>query len=166
MVLPAVILMARRHKFSSVSAATLRENAAGLGELGCGYVEQRGAGHQSQQWQVLIQLVQSGDGDDAVGVEQPVAEQDHETLLLNNQVLKRLVKVEYRSDQQGISITHIYRALIPKQSELFGNEQKCVLLLHMVEGELFLSSSGEPLPILSLSFMSFTTAGPVYGRIF
>lgn len=62
---------------SSVSVATLRQDAAGLGELGCGYIEQGGAGHQGQQRQVLLQLVQSGDRDDAIGVEQPVAEQDY-----------------------------------------------------------------------------------------
>lgn len=58
----------------SVSAASLRQDAAGLGELGRGDVEEGGARNQSQQRQVLFQLVQSGDGDDAVGVEQPVTE--------------------------------------------------------------------------------------------
>ena len=74
----------------SVSVATLRQDATGLSELGCGYVEQGGTWHQRQQRQVLLQLVQPGDRDDAVGVEQPVAEQDDQTLLLRNQVLKRL----------------------------------------------------------------------------
>lgn len=74
----------------SVSAASLRQDAAGLSELGRGDVEEGGARNQSQQRQVLLQLVQSGDGDDAVGVEQPVAEQDHQTLLLGNQTLEGL----------------------------------------------------------------------------
>lgn len=75
---------------SSVSVAALGQDAAGLGELGRGYVEEGGAGHEGQQRQVLLQLVQSGDGDDAVRVEQPVAEQDDQTLLLSHQVLERL----------------------------------------------------------------------------
>ena len=74
----------------SVSVAALRQDAAGLGELGCGYVKQGRTRHKGQQRQVLLQLVQSGDRDDAVCVEQPVAEQDHQTLLLSNQVLKGL----------------------------------------------------------------------------
>lgn len=74
----------------SVSIATLRQDEAGLRELGCGYVEQGRAGHEGQQRQVLFQLVQSGDRDYAIRVEQPVAEQDYKTLLLSNQVLKRL----------------------------------------------------------------------------
>lgn len=75
---------------SSVSVAALRQDATGLSELGCGYVEKGGTWHQRQQRQVLLQLVQPGDRDDAVCVEQPVAEQDNQTLLLSNQVLKRL----------------------------------------------------------------------------
>lgn len=73
-----------------MSVAALRQDAAGLCELGGGDVEEGGAWHQRQQRQVLLQLIQSRDGDDAVGVEQPVAEQHHQTLLLSNQVLKRL----------------------------------------------------------------------------
>lgn len=57
-----------------MSVAALRQDAAGLGELGGGDVEQGGTGHQGQQRQVLLQLVQSRDRDDAVRVEQPVAE--------------------------------------------------------------------------------------------
>lgn len=73
-----------------MSVTALGQDATGLGELGGGYVEQGGTRHEGQQRQVLLQLVQSGDGDDAVGVEQPVAEQDDQTLLLSNQVLKGL----------------------------------------------------------------------------
>lgn len=71
-----------------MSVAALGQDAAGLGELGCGDVEQGGPGHKGQQRQVLLQLVQSGDRDDAIRVEQPVAEQDDQTLLLSHQVLK------------------------------------------------------------------------------
>lgn len=74
----------------SVSVAALRQDAAGLGELCRGDVEQGRTGHEGQQRQILLQLVQSGDGDDAVRVEQPVAEQDDQTLLLSNQVFKGL----------------------------------------------------------------------------
>lgn len=73
-----------------MSTATLRQDSAGLSELGCGNVEEGRARNQSQQWQVLFQLVQPGDGDDAICMEQPVTEQDHQTLLLGNQVLERL----------------------------------------------------------------------------
>ncbi len=77
-------------RLCSVSVAALGQDAAGLRELGGGYVEQGGTWHEGQQRQVLLQLVQSGDGDDAIRVEQPVAEQDNQTLLLGNQVLKGL----------------------------------------------------------------------------
>lgn len=73
-----------------MAVAPLRQDAAGLGELGCGYVKQGRTRHQGQQRQVLLQLVQSGDRDDAVCMEQPVAEQDNQTLLLSYQVFKRL----------------------------------------------------------------------------
>lgn len=52
----------------SVAAAALRQDAAGLSELGCGDVKQSGPWHEGQKWQVLLQLVQPGDGDDAVCV--------------------------------------------------------------------------------------------------
>lgn len=74
----------------SVSVAALRQDAAGLGELGGGDVEQGGTWHEGQQRQVLLQLVQSRDRDDTVRMEQPVAEQHDQTFLLSNQVLKRL----------------------------------------------------------------------------
>lgn len=80
---------------SSVSVAALRQDAAGLRELGGGDVEEGGARHQGQQGQVLLQLVQPRDGDDPVCVEQPVAEQHHQTFLLSNQVLKRLRREEH-----------------------------------------------------------------------
>lgn len=74
----------------SVSAASLRQNAAGLCKLGRGDVEEGGTWNQSQQRQVLLQPVQAGDGDNAIGVQQPVTEEDDQTLLLGDQTLKRL----------------------------------------------------------------------------
>lgn len=73
-----------------MSIASLQEDAAGLSEFGCDDVKQSGSWHEGQQRQVLLQLVQSGDRDDAVSMQQPVAEQDNETFLLGNQILKRL----------------------------------------------------------------------------
>lgn len=73
-----------------MSTAAFREDAAGLSKFGCGNVKQGRAWHKGQQWQVLLQLVQSGDRDDAISMQQPVAKQDNETLLLGNQILKRL----------------------------------------------------------------------------
>lgn len=74
----------------SVSAASLRQDAAGLCKLGRGDVEEGGTRNQSQQRQVLLQPVQAGDGDNAVGMQQPVTEEDDQTLLLGDQTLKRL----------------------------------------------------------------------------
>lgn len=74
----------------SVSAASLGQDAAGLCKLGRGDVEEGGTWNQSQQRQVLLQPVQAGDGDNAVGVQQPVTEEDDQTLLLGDQTLKRL----------------------------------------------------------------------------
>lgn len=74
----------------SVSAASLRQDAAGLCKLGRGDVEKGGTYNQSQQRQVLLQPVQAGDGDNAIGVQQPVTEEDDQTLLLGDQALKRL----------------------------------------------------------------------------
>lgn len=74
----------------SVSTASLRQDAAGLCKLGRGDVEEGGTWNQSQQRQVLFQLVQAGDGDNAIGVQQPVTEEDDQTLLLGDQTLKRL----------------------------------------------------------------------------
>lgn len=86
-----------------MSAASLRQDAAGLGELGRGDVEEGGARDQSQQRQVLLQLVQAGDGDNAVGVEQPVAEQDDQALLLGDQTLEGLS--ERRASHRTVSLT-------------------------------------------------------------
>lgn len=71
-------------------AAALRQDPAGLGELGGGDVEEGGTRNQSQQRQRHLQLVQQGDGDDGVGVQQPVAEQNHQTLLLGHQSFEGL----------------------------------------------------------------------------
>lgn len=99
----------------SVSAASLRQDAAGLGELGRGDVEEGGARDESQQGQVLLQLVRSGDGDDAVGVEQPVTEQDDQTLLLGDQTLERLnqrkVEVLNLQCRHGPTITQIQKSV-------------------------------------------------------
>lgn len=83
-----------------MSTAALRQDAAGLGEFGCGYVEEGGARHEGQQRQILLQLVQLGDRDDAVCMEEPVAEQDDQTLLFSQQVLKRLRGTQRKSYNQ------------------------------------------------------------------
>lgn len=75
---------------SSVPAAALGQDAARLGELGRGDVEQGRSRYQSEQRQRQLQLVQQRDGDDAVAVKQPMAEQNHQALLLHHQSLKGL----------------------------------------------------------------------------
>lgn len=76
---------------TSVSIAALRQDSARLCKFCRGDVEEGGSGDKGQQRQILLQLVQPWNGDDAVSVEQPVAEQDDQTLLLGKQVLKRLL---------------------------------------------------------------------------
>lgn len=93
-----------------MSIASFQEDAAGLSEFGCDDVKQSGSWHEGQQRQVLFQLVQSGDRDDAVSMQQPVAEQDDETFLLGNQILKRLCSKEmgYGKSGQRREITHTH----------------------------------------------------------
>lgn len=71
-------------------AAALREDAGGLRELGRGDVEQCGSWNQSEQRQRQLQLIQQADGDDPVTVEQPMAEQNHQALLLGDKRLEGL----------------------------------------------------------------------------
>lgn len=72
------------------AAVGLGEDATGLCELGRSDVEQRGSWNQSQQRQGQLQLIQQADGDDPITVEQPVAEQNHQTLLLGDKRLEGL----------------------------------------------------------------------------
>lgn len=78
----------------SVPAAPFGQNPIGLRKLGSEQVKEGGARDQGQQRQVLLQLVQPGDGDDAIGVQQPMAEQHHQPLLLSDKVFERLRKGE------------------------------------------------------------------------
>lgn len=108
-----------------MSIASLQEDAAGLSEFGCDDVKQSGSWHEGQQRQVLFQLVQSGDRDDAVSMQQPVAEQDDETLLLGNQIFKRLCSKEmgYGKSGQRREITHTHVSF-QTQTNMCSNDSK------------------------------------------
>lgn len=104
----------------SVSIGPFWEYPWWFGKFCSEQVKQGWCRYQSQKRQVMFQPVRSGDGDNPVGVQQPVAEENNESFLPDQEIIAALCDRVWERRETQISKTpqdHCLHPVMAKDSD-------------------------------------------------